>query len=189
MSAEELFTSRRKRQRILALILVLVLLSLLFVLLAVEFNLFRLKNNSEKRKDNEETNLVHVSFHNGNQTLAQLNLEMANTTRERRKGLMGRKKLVTGGMLFVFPEEETLTFWMKNTYLPLDIIFINKEGQVVNVEQAQPQPETAEKNLTIYQSQEPAQYVVETRRGLAEDEGIIPGVSFDWRSRKTSPQN
>lgn len=69
---------------------------------------------------------------------------------------------------------------MKDTYLPLDIIFINGSRQVTNVEQAAPEPDTPEENLTIYRSQRPARYVVETRQGWAEAQGITPGTSVEW---------
>lgn len=183
MSARELLTSPRNRRRILALILALSLLSMISALLATKSDSFGSLSLLEKRESRNETNLVQVSFHNGNQTLADLDLEVANTTWERRKGLMGRKRLTTDGMFFKFPREKKLSFWMRDTYLPLDIIFISKDGRVVNVKEADPEPGTAEENLTSYYSQEPAQYVVETRRGLAEDKQIVPGVSVDWRLR------
>jgi len=60
--------------------------------------------------------------------------ELALTDAARARGLMFRQELAAdAGMLFVFPEPERLTFWMKNTYIPLDIIFIEPDGRILRI--------------------------------------------------------
>ena len=80
------------------------------------------------------------------------------------------------GMLFIFPNEEPRTFWMRNTYLSLDIIFIDADKTVVSlIEEATPLSEAP------LPSGYPAKYVVEIRGGLAKKLGITRGskVKFD----------
>ncbi|MCX7648651.1 MAG: DUF192 domain-containing protein, partial [Elusimicrobiales bacterium] len=63
-----------------------------------------------------------------------INLEIARTEYERRLGLMFRKELCQNcGMIFVFEEEDQKTFWMKNTYIPLDIIFLSKNMRINDI--------------------------------------------------------
>ncbi|MFB6204636.1 MAG: DUF192 domain-containing protein [Candidatus Nanohaloarchaea archaeon] len=119
-----------------------------------------------------------VTFYASNTTLATLEVEIADTPRERRVGLMNRTEL-EGGMLFVFSEEQRLTFWMKNTYVPLDMIFISAGKRVINVEHADPQPNATEEELKRYRSEEPARYVVEVRQGFAENHSIVRGVRVE----------
>ncbi len=64
------------------------------------------------------------------------NLEIANTPEKRRKGLMNRKSMADNhGMVFIFPDEQVLSFWMSNTLIPLDIIYVSAEGEVVSIHQ------------------------------------------------------
>jgi uncharacterized membrane protein (UPF0127 family) len=93
-------------------------------------------------------------------------VEIADTPEKQAKGLMFRRCLKEGyGMLFVFPEEEIRSFWMKNTLISLDMIFLNGEKQVVDVYrdvppcQADPCPS--------YTSALPARFVLEIAGGLA----------------------
>jgi len=67
-------------------------------------------------------------------------VEMAATEEQREKGLMFRKSLPEGqGMLFDFHQEQSVSFWMKNTYIPLDMIFIRADGRILRiVENAEP---------------------------------------------------
>ena len=67
---------------------------------------------------------IEVSIYNKNITF---NVEVAKTIEERRTGLMYRKKLLNNeGMLFIFPREKIIQLWMKNTYIPLDVILFQK---------------------------------------------------------------
>ncbi|MFB6203369.1 MAG: DUF192 domain-containing protein [Candidatus Nanohaloarchaea archaeon] len=120
-----------------------------------------------------------VSFWKKGKNLANVTVEIADNRTERRRGLMHRRELQKGhGMLFVFPDEERRSFWMKNTYIPLDIIFVDGNGTVLNVETAEPQPNATEEELDTYYSEGPAKYVLEVRAGFAENESIRKGVKM-----------
>jgi uncharacterized protein len=70
--------------------------------------------------------------------------EIARTGDERSKGLMYRKKLPDGeGMLFVFERDEVLSFWMKNTYIPLSIAFIASDGRIIDIIDMYPHDENS----------------------------------------------
>ena len=86
---------------------------------------------------------VTVKTMNGGQI--QVQVEIASVPRDRARGLMYRRSLGPNeGMLFVFPQEDQLTFWMENTYLPLDMLFIRGDGTVLGiVENAEPLTRTS----------------------------------------------
>ncbi|GGG58335.1 hypothetical protein GCM10011415_00120 [Salipiger pallidus] len=102
---------------------------------------------------------------------ARFNVDVADTVAERSKGLMFVEDMPSSqGMLFAYDQERPVSFWMKNTLIPLDIIFADAQGQVVSVHaDAIPHDETP------IPSGEPAQYVLEINGGLAERMGIVPG--------------
>ncbi len=105
-------------------------------------------------------------------TVASFHVEIADTTAERSRGLMHRKTMADGwGMLFVYPDEAARSFWMKNTHIPLDMIFISDAGSVVNVvHDAEPHSEA------LYSSTGPARYVLEVHAGTAKSVGIEAGM-------------
>ena len=82
------------------------------------------------------TNLYPVSFDTSAITLA---VEIANTPGTRQQGLMGRETLGENqGMLFVFPQDQVLQFWMKNTSLPLSIAYIDRQGIIRRIKDLEP---------------------------------------------------
>lgn len=103
--------------------------------------------------------------------------EIAQTPSERATGLMHRKTLApTKGMVFVFPHPEEQMFWMKNTHIPLDMIFISSDGVVVGVvENARPL------SMELRGVSTPSQFVVELAAFTAGKHGIKVGtkVGFD----------
>ena len=100
-------------------------------------------------------------------------VELAQAPGEKAKGLMYRAELPEdSGMLFVFEKDAPRAFWMKNTLIPLDMIFINSRLEVVEVK-ANVQP-CREDPCPSYPS-EPAMYVLEINGGLAEKRGIKAG--------------
>lgn len=98
-------------------------------------------------------------------------VEVMRTDEQRAKGLMFRRYLAADrGMLFDFKTEQTVTMWMRNTYLPLDMIFIGKDGRVVSVaENTEPMSER------IIPSGAPALAVLEVNAGTAARIGLKTG--------------
>lgn len=112
-----------------------------------------------------------------------VNVEIADNETERSQGLMNRQSICEScGMIFIFENAERRAFWMKNTSIPLDIIFISSDQEVVNVAQADPEPGVSDENLTRYRSEEPAKYVVEVNQGFAEEKNIVEGTEVNFRS-------
>jgi uncharacterized protein len=96
--------------------------------------------------------------------------EVVTTPEQRAKGLMNRFSLQPDhGMLFVFEEPQPLGFWMKNTYIPLSIAFVDVTGTIVNIEDMKPQDETT------HWSRGFALYAVEMKQGWFVAKGIKPG--------------
>ena len=102
---------------------------------------------------------IEVSIYNKNITF---NVEVAKTIEERRTGLMYRKKLLNNeGMLFIFPREKIIQLWMKNTYIPLDVIFISKNKVIVDIKK------NMEKlSETLVKSKVKSRYALEFNAGL-----------------------
>lgn len=104
-------------------------------------------------------------------TLAELDIEISDNDYERETGLMYRKELAEDqGMLFIFEQEEPRGFYMKNTNIPLDLIFLNKNKVIVNIaENAQPH------SMETILSEVPAMYVLEINAGLARKWNLQKG--------------
>ena len=79
-------------------------------------------------------------------------------------------------MLFVFTTEGQWTFWMKNTFIPLDIIWFNEAGEIVDIQTMVPEPGKPDGELTLYNPQAPALYALEMNGGLAETYQFSPGM-------------
>jgi len=106
----------------------------------------------------------------------ELSVEIADSKSERKKGLMFRENLpIDEGMVFVFADEAERGFWMKNTLIPLDMIFVDSKGRIVNIEEAVPEPNTSDENLKTYRSDEPAKYVIETNSSFTERKNVEEG--------------
>ncbi len=96
--------------------------------------------------------------------------EVAATAESRATGLMFRREMGRDeGMLFVFPQEEPLSFWMKNTHLPLSIAFLDAKGVILNIEDMEPRTETP------HRSKGPARYALEMNQGWFKKRGAGPG--------------
>jgi uncharacterized membrane protein (UPF0127 family) len=109
-------------------------------------------------------------------------LEVVRTPEELARGLMNRLSLPRdSGMLFIYEEEQPLSFWMKNTLIPLDILFLDARGVVVDVQTMHPQPGVTDALLQRYPSAAPAQYAIEMNAGLAAEYGIEPGDQVFFR--------
>ncbi len=109
--------------------------------------------------------------------LSALDIEIADNEGSRTQGLMYRDSMAEQqGMLFIFPDEDERSFWMKNTIISLDIIYVNAKNQIV----------TIQKNAVPYSeasipSNGPAKYVVEVNGGYCDRHDIKAGDHIDWR--------
>ncbi len=100
-------------------------------------------------------------------------IELADSEEERTKGLMFRTSLKeNAGMLFTFDQPSTKSFWMKNTLIPLDMVFIDENKRIINIETAQP---CAADPCQTYMSKGPALYVLEVNAGFTEKNNIKTG--------------
>ena len=98
-------------------------------------------------------------------------IEVAETEKEREVGLMNRNSMPADqGMLFDFKQTRLVTMWMKNTYIPLDMVFMDEAGTVTHIA-ANAQP----LSLDIISSRGPVRYVLELNGGAAARYGLKPG--------------
>ena len=98
-------------------------------------------------------------------------VEIADTDASREKGLMFRKSLPEGqGMLFDFHEEQPVGFWMQNTYIPLDMVFIRGDGRILRIAE-----NTEPLSTQLIPSGGPVRAVLEVTGGTTRKLGIAPG--------------
>ncbi len=116
---------------------------------------------------------------NGQDTLGDFDIEIVSDEYGITTGLMYRKSMLADrGMLFIFPDVRQRSFWMKNTYIPLDIIFIDESKRIVSI-----QPNTkpfSEKSVPSYKD---AQYVLEVNAGTAARLNWKEGDILNWVNR------
>jgi uncharacterized membrane protein (UPF0127 family) len=106
----------------------------------------------------------------------RVQVEVARTEAERVRGLMFRRSLDAGkGMLFLFESEQPLKFWMKNTYIPLDMIFIDAQKHVVFVEE-----NATPLTLDSRGPDQPTQFVLEVPGGWCRSHGVGPGIEAQF---------
>jgi uncharacterized protein len=98
-------------------------------------------------------------------------VEIAENDAERAKGLMYRKELPEGqGMLFDFHREQEVSFWMQNTYIPLDMVFIRADGRILRIAE-----NTVPLSTKLIPSGGPVRAVLEVIGGTTRKLGIAPG--------------
>lgn len=106
-----------------------------------------------------------------------IEIEIAESDSARERGLMQRDSLPDlGGMLFIFPREETQSFWMANTPLALDLIFVDSDSQIVDIDKY-----TRPFSTGSIASDAPARYVIEVKAGFSDTHGITEGDRVRWR--------
>lgn len=127
------------------------------------FALISAINNQESRLTPVPDDTITLSFVNNRRSEKHsLELEIANTPEALTKGLMGRQSLPSnGGMFFVFDRPLPLTFWMKDTLISLDIIFLDSDLNVVTIYKSVRPNQTEE----TYPASAYSQYVIETNAG------------------------
>jgi uncharacterized protein len=114
---------------------------------------------------------------------ADVTLEVARTEPQREHGLMDRTVVPPHtGMIFVFDRDEMVSFWMKDTLVPLDMIFVAADGTVRRVFANVPVVERTLPDEKIPLEGDTAKYVIELRAGEAARDGIAAGVKLDLRA-------
>lgn len=114
---------------------------------------------------------IDLRWEGGSESLA---VEVADTVGERAQGLMFRESLdPAAGMLFVYDTPRRTSFWMKNTLIPLDIIFADATGTVIHVH-----ADAIPGDLTPIDSTGTVAYVLEVNAGLSAQLGVVPGAEF-----------
>jgi len=121
--------------------------------------------------------LQRISLLNQTGEETVLAVETAMTPEAWERGLMERTELAGDGMLFVFPDEVPRAFWMKNTLIPLDILYFDASGRFVSMETMAPC--TADPCRT-YISAGPVRYAVEVAAGRAAAWGVGAGWTVRW---------
>lgn len=108
----------------------------------------------------------------------EVRVEIADTPKFLAKGLMGRTSLADGeGMLFVFEKSKILSFWMKNTLIPLSVGFFDEEKRLINAADMSPVGPGAD-SWPTFESKSPAQYALEVPQGWFARNHIQPGMKF-----------
>ena len=117
-----------------------------------------------------------ASFH-------RIDAEVAADQPSRMQGLMMRKSMPANqGMLFVFPRAERHCMWMRNTFIPLSVAFMDADGVIINIEDMQPQTENN------HCARKPARYALEMNLGWFAQRGIKPGTRLGGMDKAPRPQ-
>jgi uncharacterized membrane protein (UPF0127 family) len=151
------------------------------ILITVLFSSLALISCSEQEKTNDNKNIIgrtltyekSVAFLDTNDdTLATIDVAIADNDKERSQGLMDVRDMPSDkGMLFIFDRNQPRSFWMANTPLSLDIMFVNESFEIVRIHQnAQPFSEKS------FESEKPAKYVIETNGGFSVSHDIQEGT-------------
>jgi uncharacterized membrane protein (UPF0127 family) len=170
----------------LKLFLYIVFVVAIFWFVQTKFHIFDIKfgdtqktqdTNAEKEADAVVKPTNSVEIVTGADRAVKVNIELADTEDKRRLGLSFKKYLGDyDGMLFVFDTETSTPFWMKDMQIPLDIIFFDSQGFIVDMKEAQA-PCTATYCPSIY-SKKSYMYVLEVNSGFIEKNAISEGGSL-----------
>ena len=113
----------------------------------------------------------------------RIEAEVAANDQNRQVGLMNRRSMAQQrGMLFVFPQANTHCMWMRNTLLPLSVAFLDEEGNIINIEDMQPQTESN------HCARRPARYALEMNLGWFAQRGLKPGTRLNGIEKAPRPQ-
>lgn len=153
------------------------LVPLLLILVVIALVLSNLPNFSKPKSGPQFQDEGNLNFVNATgQKLEQIDIEIADEDMSRQQGLMWRKTMLEDeGMLFIMDSLEPQAFWMLNTYLPLDIIFVDDKMQIVKI-----RPNTKPQSLDQVASEVPALYVVEVKAGFCQRHGVKEGDKIQF---------
>jgi uncharacterized protein len=117
-----------------------------------------------------------LEFLRDDQTVTDIAIEIADTDEARTRGLMQRESLPSrSGMLFIFDDEAPRSFWMANTPIALDIMFVSSDSQIVTI-----QKYTRPFSPQSVASTAPARFVVEVPAGFSDSHGILESDRIRW---------
>ncbi|MBI2629141.1 DUF192 domain-containing protein [Candidatus Pacearchaeota archaeon] len=169
-----------KKDRFLALFILFLLMIIILVTIYIYFNNFKQQTPVQDVQTAE--NIKQTCFKQANIKINKcFSVEVAQTAVEREKGLMFREKLDSDkGLLFIFPRAEKYGFWMKNTLIALDIIWIDENKTIVYIkENALP---CKEEKCDVYYPNKKALYVLEVNGGLSEENNLSVGEIVEFRN-------
>ncbi len=153
----------------------IIIVTIIFIIFVLGGVLYMVSNNIT----NKSKQINHPQVTVVQQEMIQIDfekLELATKSEERQRGFMFRDEICDKcGMLFVFPEESELTFWMPNVYFPLDLIFMDQSGVIVKIHENT----TPNNDQKKYFSEKPAQYALETKAGFVKSSGLKEGQRVD----------
>jgi len=153
------------------------------ILLSILLNLAACNQTPKKHTQNVSTEIkfnkqgtLKITDSTG-QTKANFDIEYAKDDYHRETGLMYRKSMDDNqAMLFIFEDVQPRYFWMKNTYIPLDIIYIGPDKKIVSIVK-----NAKALDKTSLPSKLPAQYVLEIKGGLSDQYQLKKGDKVDWK--------
>lgn len=126
------------------------------------------------RKPDVEIVRTEDNNNNNSSVIARIFVEVPDDQEEFARGLMFRTHLPwNAGMLFAFYDEEPRRFWMKNTLIPLDMIFVDSSSKIIDIKENV--PPCKQEECPTYPSKEPAQYVLEVNAGFVQEKGVKIG--------------
>ncbi len=138
-----------------------------------------IKNSNEGNSPDEEYMFKkngELTFSDSSGVLLKIDIQIAGTEFDRQLGLMFRKSMNENqGMLFIFPDNRIRSFWMRNTEIPLDIIFVDSAKTILNIAK-----NTTPYSDNSYSSSGPAKYVVEVNGGFTDRHNLAPGDKISW---------
>ncbi len=114
----------------------------------------------------------------------KITVEIAETPEQHQYGLMHRNTLPADqGMLFVFKNQQTLSFWMKNTFIDLAIAYIDKNKKIIDIQEMKATNQMMVGEPPSYPSQKPAQYALEMNKGWFAKNKITKGQKFSFSNK------
>lgn len=173
-------TSAKPAVYLAALLLVILIMAVIF-----NPNKERVREDRSQKNNSASTSSEpqfvrqgELSFLKADSTvIVKIDIEIADDDDKRERGLMYRRQMELGqGMLFIFPDEDLRSFWMRNTYLPLDILYLDAQKKIVRIHE-----NVATLNERSIPSDFPAKYVVEVNAGFCALHGIRTGDQMAFK--------
>jgi uncharacterized protein len=159
-------------------ILIIVSLGIITIVLIALFMMGKKSNNKPLNAASMFTKQGELTFQKKDgKLIVTIDIEIADNEDKREVGLMGRPVMDENqGMLFILENEQMATFWMRNTLIPLDMIFINKVGEIVTICK-----NTSPFSDQTYSATELSLFVLEVNSGFTDKYNIKAGDSIVWK--------